>query len=83
VVTHKLRVYPEFFAALESGAKPFEVRKDDRNFKVGDRLQLDEWDHATQRYTCASLYRQITYRLDGGQFGIEPGYCVLGIGAIP
>lgn len=37
---HKLKTWPEFFLALEMWRKMFEVRKNDRNFSVGDTLLL-------------------------------------------
>jgi hypothetical protein len=40
---HELKVWPQFFDALLSGDKTFEVRKDDRGFHVGDVLWLREY----------------------------------------
>lgn len=78
--THELKILPEFFDAVATGAKPFEVREDDRNFAVGDTLRLREWSPSLGGYTGRALARTITYKLPVGRCGIEPGYCVLGIG---
>ena len=44
-MTHYLRIAPEYFEAVLSGAKTFEVRReDDKTFAVGDMLILREWD---------------------------------------
>ena len=33
---HNLKIKPQYFKDVVSGIKTFEVRKNDRNFKVGD-----------------------------------------------
>ena len=43
-MVHALKIYPEYYEAVKSGKKPFEVRKNDRDFKVGDILALNEFD---------------------------------------
>lgn len=40
---HKLKCWPEFFIVVQSGRKNFEIRKNDRDYKVGDELILSEW----------------------------------------
>lgn len=77
---HNLKVWPEFYKYVSTGEKPFEVRLDDRNFKVGDGLWLKEYNPKKESYTGNKVYRIITYKLKGGQFGIQEGFCVLGLG---
>lgn len=74
---HDLKVLPELFNSIEDGTKPFEVRKNDRNFRVGDYLCLREWVDIA--YTGRYVYVEVIFILQGGQFGIEPGYVVMGI----
>ena len=45
----------------------------------GDILQLREWDPEENKYTGRSMRRMILYKLSGGSFGIEEGYCVLSL----
>jgi uncharacterized protein DUF3850 len=80
-VTHRLKTWPEFFAAVWSGRKTFECRKDDRpkGFKYGDLLHLMEFDPETKQETGRRITARVIYVLKGGQFGIETGYAVLGI----
>jgi len=78
--THNLKTWPIYFGAVLAGTKTFEVRKADRDFMVGDRIVLNEWDPETGSYTGAQALREVTYILKGGQFGIEPGYVVMGLG---
>ena len=41
---HCLKKIQPYFADVENGTKTFEVRKNDRNFKNGDILFLQEYD---------------------------------------
>jgi hypothetical protein len=82
---HELKCWPEYFAALKDGTKTFEYRINDRNFNVGDRLRISEWDpimadnsDCPRGYTGEYLLFRVTYVL--GDFeGLKTGYCVLGI----
>lgn len=40
---HLLKVVPPYFDALVSGAKTFEVRRNDRAYQRGDIMHLREW----------------------------------------
>lgn len=83
--THELKCTQDYFWAVDCRAKPFEVRRDDRSFQKGDKLILKEVRRSTSgdvlsgKLTGNEIERKITYVLTGGQFGIEPGYVVLGL----
>ena len=76
---HELNTCDEFMPDIATGKKTFEVRKEDRNFSLGDHVILNGWNMLLSEYTKDKILALITYKLDGGQFGIKPGYCVLGI----
>jgi hypothetical protein len=92
-MTHTLKTLPAYWDAVERGEKTFEVRRDDRGFQKGDELQLlrsdgvhimppgglqsAEWAKAAKERSI--IRRRISYILTGGQFGIEPGFVVLGL----
>jgi hypothetical protein len=81
-VTHFLKTWPEFFAAQANHTKPFEVRRYDRGYAVGDTLVLQEWEPARRdlgvdAYTGRELQRRVTYVLRDSP-GLQPGYVVLG-----
>lgn len=73
---HKLKIENPYFDDVYYGRKKFEVRKNDRGFKVGDRLQLIEIVSAKiPRYILVD----VIYILQGGQFGIDENFVVMGI----
>ncbi len=80
---HELEIWASCFAAVESGAKPFDVRKNDRNFQVGDALLLREYDPETAAFSGRIALRWASYVLTGGTFGIADGWCVLGLAEHP
>jgi hypothetical protein len=75
---HHLKTWQVPFDALWDGSKTFEVRRNDRDFKVGDTLTLQEWfvDHV--RWGERIIDARISYILHGG-FGLEPGFCCLSL----
>ncbi len=74
---HKLKTLNPYFEDIYYNKKDFEVRENDRNFQIGDRLYLIEIvpEGSPQRY----VIKEIKYILQGGQFGIVPGWVVLGL----
>jgi hypothetical protein len=78
-MTHVLKTLPEYFKAVKEKRKTFEVRKNDRDFKVGDELILSEFNPKTSTYTGDTCGREITYILKGGQFGITEDVVILGL----
>ncbi len=77
---HALKCWPEYFQAVFTGEKPYELRKADRDFKAGDMLHLMEWNPETKTYTMRSCERRVTHILTGPVFGLEDGWCILGLG---
>lgn len=73
---HNLKILPQYYSAAASGSKPFELRKNDRNFQIGDNLHLKEWNG--EYYTGREVHCYITYIFKGGQFGLDKDYCILG-----
>ena len=71
VKTHDLKILPEYFEAVASGMKTFELRKDDRGFETGDHVLLQEWDG---EYTGRSIGFVLR-----GYTGLEDGYVIFGL----
>lgn len=73
---HELKIYQEYFEAVKDGRKKFEIRKNDRDYKVGDILVLLEYDKYYEAFTGEKITVEITYLTGYAQ---QNGYVVLGI----
>ena len=82
--THQLKVHPQFWDALKRGRKPFEVRRDDRHYRVGDVCELRLFDPSYGFSAVEPQVRTISYILAHEDFpnGVAIGYVVLGFGDI-
>lgn len=79
---HDLKCWPEYFQAVKSGIKPFELRKDDRGYAVGDVLHLREFDPDTALYTGDEIDKTVTYVLPTklfGELGEGAKYVIMGL----
>lgn len=55
---HRLKIRPKYFAMQVDGTKRFEIRNNDRDFKVGDYLWLCEFVGGA--YTGKSILVDVT-----------------------
>ena len=77
---HAIKIKEVYFKAVLSGEKTFEIRKNDRDYQVGDIIHFVPVDdecgmiipHDPNAY-------KITYVFHGGEYGLEEGFCVFGI----
>ncbi len=81
---HELKTWPEYYVPIISGEKTFEIRRDDRGFRVGDILRLREWRRlrivngiAEGEYTGRETRCYVSYILSG--VGLEPGIVCMGL----
>lgn len=74
---HALKQLPEYFADVLSGKKSFEVRKNDRPYKEGDLLALNEYD-PKNGYTGRSCLVYIDYILNDSEY-CKDGFVVMAI----
>lgn len=73
-----LKILPKYFKDVESGIKNFELRKNDRKYKVGKYVCLREFDG--EKFTGKFVIKQIKYIYEGsGVYGLAEGYCILGL----
>lgn len=62
------KVWTEYFNAIASGKKKYELRLDDFDVSEGDILVLEEWDPKTEKYTGRKVEKKVTYV---GKFKID------------
>lgn len=75
-MVHAVKIEPEYFCDYKFGEKLFEIRKNDRPYKVGDFLALNEYDG--EAYTGRCSIAVIIYILDDPEY-CKTGYVTLGI----
>lgn len=74
---HGLKCYKNYFEDITSGRKSFEVRKNDRDYREGDYLALNEVD-ANGIHTGRSCMIYVEYILSDEDFCKE-GYVIMAI----
>ena len=73
---HELKLSTHYFPDVVSGKKTFEIRKNDRRFRAGDLLALNEYDTNGEFYTGNSCLVFVDYVLDDTQFCKEGFVCM-------
>ena len=88
---HHLKAWPSSYRPLSLGLKTAEYRRNDRGFRIGDTLCLEEWipegnEYELQEaeadaygYTGREQLAKITHIIEGPDFGIPEGYALLSI----
>lgn len=81
---HILKLNERYYEAVANGIKKFEIRKADRDFKVGDSLRLRKIESEHNQFTCNEIIVKVLYILYHNDFpdGIPEGYCVMSIKVI-
>jgi hypothetical protein len=77
---HKLKILPIYATLHLMNKKNWELRKNDRNFKAGDKIDFEIILEIEKSPLVKSFYRRdIDYVFEGGEYGLEKGYCILSI----
>lgn len=86
--THHVKSWTEFYAAI-NGGQPFDIRNNDRKYKIGDTIVFKEWDTDKGRFTGNECQREITHLIQGGGtgsiaplHGLARNYVVLGFAPV-
>ena len=75
---HKIKIDPKYFDDVAKRRKTFEVRKNDRAYKVGDLLVINEYDREIEKCTGRYIGVSITYILDNQEY-LRDGYVILAL----
>lgn len=84
---HELKIKHEYLIEVDRGRKTFELRKNDRDYQVGDLIHFVDIKDTKQNDKCDcdiyidnnDLYK-ITYVLKNvEQYGLDKDYCILAI----
>lgn len=73
---HDIKCAAMYFEDAKNGIKPFELRKNDRDYKVGDTLHQMEYTEGA--YTGRDIYQEVIFILED-YTGLTEGYCILGV----
>lgn len=66
---HELKTLPEYFEAAMSGSKTFEIRRNDRDFRVGDYIALNEYlPDITDPYEYTGKEKTFPRKVKGGSY---------------
>lgn len=89
---HRLKILSHFYDAVMAGYKTFEVRFNDRDFRVGDFLLLCEYHPEDDNYG-REMMKQVTYIFQGGaqpstnraevENVVSEGWVVMGLAGVP
>lgn len=73
---HEIKIGAEFYEEVVTGRKTFELRKNDRGYKEGDLLVLEECIDGEK--TGSTVTMVVTYILED-YTGLQEGYCIMAI----
>lgn len=76
---HKLKLAKMFFNDIQTGRKPFDLQKNDREYQLGDVIEYREMDNGEP--TGRVIEKEITYILEGFA-GLKEDYCILALADI-
>jgi len=82
---HHLKSWPQYFRPIKEAQRTHELRRNDRDFKVGDLIVLEEFDPAAKQYTGERCEVEITSMTSTNQpcamssEALDPAFCILSI----
>jgi hypothetical protein len=86
---HILKSWPRFFDAIRLGTRTHELRRNDRDFQVGDLLELHEFEYSTMKYTGRTCIAEITSITSAREpcavsdEALHRDFCILSVRLVP
>tara|TARA_R110002167_G_scaffold362821_1_gene582399 strand:+ start:76 stop:312 length:237 start_codon:yes stop_codon:yes gene_type:complete len=75
---HEIKILDTYASEHLKGIKPWELRKNDRNYKQNDTIEFTVVDYANTP-TGVKYLRKIKYLYEGGVYGLQDGFCIMTI----
>ena len=85
MTTHIVKSWPQFFKPMVDGTKKHDLRKNDRDWKIGDILELQEFDPILGEYTGSVAAMKITFITNNStpcaysSHALDRGYSILSV----
>ena len=84
---HELKILHKYLIEVDLGNKTFELRKNDRDYQVGDLIRfidIREDDSTTKNQIEPNIDENTLYRItyilkDVEKYGLDKDYCILAI----
>ncbi len=76
---HNVKILATHASEHLRGVKPWELRKNDRNYSEGDQMNFTVITDLSKAPTGTVYSRKITHVLKGGVFGLDKDHCILTI----
>jgi hypothetical protein len=82
MTVHELKTWAPYYRQVATGEKPFEIRRNDRDYRAGDALVLREYEPKSGRYSRGCLIVIVTCLVDAHSLSwpfLQPGVVVMGL----
>lgn len=86
--THVVKSWPQFFAQIATRRRTHELRRNDRNYRIGDFLELREYEPGSDAYTgrvCKVEITSVTSAQEpcaASEEALHRDFCILSISRI-
>lgn len=76
---HTLKIESVYYNEINFGIKTFELRKNDRDYKVFDLIHFVDTNGQDFKENSNNVYQIIYILKDVEKYGLNKDYCILGI----